>query len=428
VIPDTVRKFVYYEEPGIVLLHADCLSVLPLLETESISTVLTDPPYGLEFMGKGWDKGVPGIEFWEAIRYICKPGAMMLSFGGTRTHHRLMCAIEDAGWEIRDCLMWLYGSGFPKSLDISKAIDKMQGVEREDKFEGVFTRFAGPTGNKKCDKCGKWLISGNPCNCPRPQDDPITPEAQLWNGWGTALKPAWEPIILAMKPLDGTFAQNALKHGVAGLNIDEGRIETEENCARLPAMVKDSPVGMGKGIEMGGRGHDKGRFPANFMLDEESAEMLDSESNTTTTGNRTIESKNRACGNGSPFGNWNKKDSEYTDSGGASRFFYIAKADNKDRGNREDVEMPLFDTVDKGFKNTHPTVKPRDLMLRLLDLVKYLTRLTQTPHGGIILDPFCGSGTTLVAAKNLGRKAIGIEIEQKYCDIAVKRLRQEVLL
>ena len=439
----------YYESKGIMIYHGDCREVLPDLGPSE--TCITDPPYGLEFMGKDWDRvggnrhSLPGIgerktpwpnsrgwnekrcvkcghlshggspckcerpefrvaddrwlrmqdQYCEWFRHILsalKPGAILLSFGGTRTWHRLACAIEDAGFEIRDTLMWLYGSGFPKSIDISKAIDKKNGVEREDKFEGVFQRRNGPTGNKKCPVCGKWLVSGSPCLCPRPQDAAVSDSAKTWEGWGTALKPAWEPIIVAMKPLDGTFVENALTHGVAGLNTDAGRIECKK-----------------KAVE---NANTKGRFPANVLLDEEAARMLDEQSATLKSGVGTVKKATAKGYQPNAFGKESRLEGTpcvtYGDSGGASRFFYTAKASGEERNDGYNV------------KNVHPTVKP-------LNLMRYLCKLTATPTGGTVLDPFMGSGTTLVAARDCGRRAIGIEIKEKYCEIAAKRLAQEVL-
>jgi hypothetical protein len=184
---------------SVQLFCGDCLDVMATMEDNSIDSVITDPPYGLEFMGKGWDHGVPGALYWQECLRVAKPGAALLAFGGTRTHHRLMCAIEDAGWEIRDCLMWLYGSGFPKSHDISKAIDKAAGAERE-----VVGEYCMPT-DSDAGNAGKPTIDrGNGGNFTAGGNvhitAPATDAAALWHGWGTALKPAWEPIILAMKP------------------------------------------------------------------------------------------------------------------------------------------------------------------------------------------------------------------------------------
>jgi hypothetical protein len=208
---------------GYELHDGDCLDVMRAMDANSVDTVVCDPPYGLSFMGKNWDHGVPGVAFWQAALQVAKPGAMLLAFGGTRTHHRLMVAIEDAGWEIRDVIMWVYGSGFPKSHDISKAIDKAAGATREVTGE-YDSRNRYDNGQRASNGTYAKHITGEKTYGPTNATAPATDAAQEWQGWGTALKPAWEPIIVAMKPLDGTFAQNAMKHGVAGLNIDGSRI------------------------------------------------------------------------------------------------------------------------------------------------------------------------------------------------------------
>jgi len=335
----------------------DCLEVLEGFDSNLIDTCITDPPYGLSFMGKDWDHGIPGVPFWQAVLRVLKPGAILLAFGGTRTYHRLACAIEDSGFEIRDCMMWLYGSGFPKSLDISKAKDDRN-----------------------------------------------------WNGWGTALKPAWEPILVAMKPLDGTFAQNAEKWGVAGLNVDGGRIGTER------FILKGGGGGFGTGW---GKKHEineprSGRFPANLLLDEEAAAMLEIKtSNIKPRGNRgKSTSKNKRSDNCVPLGFRSSHecgiDCGYGDSGGASRFFYTAKASQSDRNSGP------WGPVD-GLDNRHPTVKPTKLL-------EYLCTLTKTPTEGIVLDPFMGSGSTGVAAVRVGRPFIGIEKDPESFSVAERRL------
>ena len=367
----------YYEEQGIQIWHGDCREILPSLL--KVDLCLTDPPYGLEFMGKEWDHGVPGRETWEAVLRVLKPGAPLMAFGGTRTHHRLMCAIEDAGFEIRDCLMWLYGSGFPKSLDISKAIDKAAGAERavigrKERIGGMNPAHEGwqrPWQSNPVAREAKLSITA-----------PTTDAAKLWDGYGTALKPAWEPIILAMKPCEGTFAENALKHGVAGLNIDAGRIGTADNTAG---------------------GDAAGRWPANLLLDEESAAMLDEQSGITTS---VAGVRHNSYRNGNSLHDGAAKDVmvNHADSGGASRFFYTAKADSSERGNGND----------------HPTVKP-------LDLMAYLCKLACPPNGGVLLDPFMGSGSTLKAGRRFFRQCIGIDSDEHACEIAVNRLAQSVL-
>jgi site-specific DNA-methyltransferase (adenine-specific) len=364
--------------------HGDCLEDMKLLPANHVDTIITDPPYGLSFMGKEWDKGVPGVPFWAEMLRVCKPGAMLLAFGGTRTYHRMTCAIEDAGWELRDCMMWLYGSGFPKSLDISKAIDKLKGAERKRELvptkKGNLPEQAGPIA---LGASGMTDIS-----------EPITDLAHEWSGWGTALKPAWEPIIVAMKPIEGTFAENAEKWGVAGLNVDGGRIDAPGKKTPLTRAYSKGQFGgtQGKGVE----GMvttpvvaKEGRWPANLILDEEAGAML----------------------------------------GEPSRFFYCAKASKSERNagceGMEAKETPqkyglADDGVHSEHKNTprsnhHPTVKP-------LKLMEYLCTLTKTPTGGIVLDPFAGSGTTGVACANTGRKYILIEKEQAYIDIILARL------
>ena len=371
----------YYEQGGITIYHSDCRDVAP--ELNGIDTVITDPPYGLGFMGKDWDAGVPGVHFWQLIRAACKPGAMCLSFGGTRTFHRLTCAIEDAGFEVHDCLMWLYGTGFPKSLDISKAIDKAAGKERE--VVGI-KEYAG----------------------------------RIWNGYGTALKPAWEPIILSMNPLDGTFANNALTHGVAGLNVDGGRVD---GIKGVPASLSNKGQhGWKTGGDMEHKRKQQGRFPANVIHDG-SDEVVGMFPNTTSATSRT-DTVSAGMFAGGDAG------TVYPDTGSAARFFYCAKASRAERCdglNDRDPEPAgkLRGRNDGSLHgdthstNTHPTVKP-------LALMQYLCRLTKTPTGGIIFDPFAGSGSTLIAAQAEGRPAIGIEIDERYCEIAAARLQKAV--
>jgi site-specific DNA-methyltransferase (adenine-specific) len=350
------------------IIHGDCVEVMKTFLDNYVTTIITDPPYGLAFMGKEWDdfgtdlkKFQEWARIWavEAFR-VAKPGATLLCFGGTRTFHRLACGLEDAGWQIKDVLMWLHGQGFPKSLDISKAIDKLKGAERE-----IICKHPHPAGSK-----GNTFPLNQECYITAP----ATQEAKEWEGYGTALKPAYEPIILAIKPTDGSYANNALKWGVAGLNIDKGRTP-------------------------------KGRFPANVILDEQSAELLDKQSGISKSGNfskgsiRHYSIWNSTKGQGIKC---NAPDN-YGDKGGASRFFYCAKASKSER------------TVNGQAENNHPTVKP-------LELIKYLVKLA-TPPNGLVLDPFVGSGTTCVACKILGYDCIGIEKELNYIEIANKRLK-----
>ena len=405
----------YYQKNGITIYHGDLREVLPAV-TLQVDHVVTDPPYGLSFMEAGWDQAVPGPDYWRAISTICKPGAMLLAFGGTRTFHRLTCAIEDAGWEIRDCLMWLYGQGMPKSLDISKAIDKAAGAERK-----VVGRYQPPgmekpwnLHNAKDERTvDVFASSRNNLDITAPATD----AAKQWQGWGTALKPSWEPIILAMKALDGTFVANAEKHGVGGLNINASRIATSDNLnggAYAPnggrsTLAGDGRSGVAAGMFQSGKtvGHDfqqpSGRWPANLLLDEEAAAQLDTQTGILTSGlMKAGQQRNASRGEGGYHGHMPDEASAvgtYGDSGGASRFFYCSKATKKERGEGND----------------HPTVKP-------LALMKYLLTLLSTPTGGLILDPFAGSGTTAMAACELGRPCVCVELDEHNCEIAARRL------
>lgn len=374
-----------------MLYQGNSLKVLPLLEPEQLTACVCDPPYHLTqasrkgsprnndpgtpfgrtrlgskgFMGKTWDGGDVAFrpEFWTEVLRVLKPGATLLAFGGTRTFHRLTSAIEDAGFEIRDCLMWLYGSGFPKSLDISKALDKAAGAE----------------------------------------------VAKRWKGWGSSLKPAWEPIVLAMKPLDGTFAQNVLRHGVGGMNIDASRIGVGKGGRRdgeKTAEKRYSDRGATNFAPTPGpRGGDaKGRWPANLLLDEPVGEMLDRQSGITKSGAMKRQVGPYPGENATGFLRGHSgPHNQHGDSGGASRFFYCAKASKRDR------------TCDGRVENNHPTVKPRSLM-------EYLCRLVTPPDGGIILDPFMGSGSTGLGALLTGNRFVGIELEPESFETARQRI------
>lgn len=334
--------------------NADCREVMKSLPANSIDSIVTDPPYGLEFMGKGWDRGVPSVEFWTEALRVLKPGGHLLAFGGTRTFHRLTVAIEDSGFEIRDCLGWIYGSGFPKSHNISKAIDKAAGAEREAIGKGQSGPAAGmqnlgPSGIKG----GEFEITA-----------PATPEAAEWAGWGTALKPAWEPIILARKPLAGTVAENVLEFRTGGLNIDGARVgEPLSYASNKPGITSAKGWNANNMISLPER-KVSGRWPANILHDgsEEAIGIFPEEA-----------------------------------SGSAARFFYCAKASKADR--------------EAG--NIHPTVKPSALM-------RYLCRLVTAP-GGLILDPFAGSGSTGKAAIAEGFRFVGAELDPAYAEIARAR-------
>lgn len=398
----------------------DCLDILRTMPDNSVDAVVTDPPYGLSFMGKRWDYDVPSQDIWSECLRVLKPGGHLLAFAGTRTQHRMAVRIEDAGFEIRDMIAWVYGSGFPKSLDVSKAIDKMAGVEREVVGHEV------NWGNSRADQgkaaygdyAGGWNITA-----------PATPAAKQWHGWGTALKPALEPITVARKPLIGTVAENVLTWGTGGVNVDGCRVGTSDDCARKPSFVHDTAAGFGKGAEMGGRGHDAGRWPANLIHDG-SDEVVGLFPESKSTGGATPAKSSPNC-----YGKWNSgklgaNAGGLGDSGSAARFFYCAKASKRDRDEGcEGMEAKReSDRIkDDGVggdnprnrsnnlrTNHHPTVKPTDLM-------RYLCRLV-TPPDGTVLDPFMGSGSTGKAAVLEGFNFIGIEREAEYLEIARARI------
>jgi len=378
------------------VIHGDCRHVLKTLKTNSVDSIVTDPPYELGFMGKSWDStGVAyDVAVWQECLRVLKPGGHLLAFGGSRTYHRLACAIEDAGFQIRDQIMWVYGSGFPKSLNISKAIDKAAGAD-------------------------------------------ATAEAKQWEGWGTALKPAHEPIVMARKPLEGNVAQNILEHGTGGINIDGCRVDFVSDEDRQESTAKNQHQDFGTepmtnntvygdySMMKPTNYNPPGRFPANFIHDgsDEVLELFpDSKGgaypakrgqavNTSFAGGQETEGGFRAMG----------------DDGSAARFFYCAKANKKDRNEGLDgfaEKRPDEQTVtgmgtfeEKGVAkqaNHHPTVKPTNLM-------RYLCRLV-TPPNGLILDPFTGSGSTGKAAVLEGFGFIGVEQSAEYVEIAKARI------
>jgi len=446
----------HYEDDAVTLYHGDCLDVLRELPDASVDAVVTDPPYGLEFMGKDWDKfgdvsranrgtqparkrpeGESGesakfqlpspafdlsprasrafqawCELWaaECLR-VLKPGGHMLAFGGTRTWHRLACAIEDAGFEVRDSIAWLYGSGFPKSLDVSKAIDKAAGAEREVVGRKADPRYLSPATE----------TSGAPMGVidPRPNSvdnyeragfitAPATPNAQKWQGWGTALKPAHEPIVVARKPLTGTVAANVLAHGTGALNVDGCRIGYESDGDLALTQTKN-PGRSGETFTSDTYGADRpqqsvnpaGRWPSNVVLDPAAAAEIDRQSGTLHSQDPATRNSSspRSGVIGFADGGLN-----YNDQGGASRFFYVAKAGSSERPRDNDT--------------AHPTVKP-------LDLMRWLVRLV-TPPGGVVLEPFAGSGTTAEACIVEGFRCIAIEREADYLPLILQRITKPI--
>lgn len=416
--------------------HGSNLEVLPYLEDNSIDAIVTDPPYELGFMGKSWDSsGIAySVELWTECMRVLKPGGHLLAFGGSRTWHRLAVAIEDAGFEMRDSIAWLYGSGFPKSMDISKQIDKAAGAERE---------VIG-----KSNRHGGGIMDGHSFQVSPIIPDitaPATAEAKQWQGWGTALKPAFEPIVVARKPLEEkTVAANVLKYGTGGLNIDGSRIATDEVITNHSRSA-EAAVSKGKfGDSVAQETHQTdgqklGRWPANIILDPYTAELLDEQSGISKSVSAMMPVPDIRSGKyGSDYGN-REFDSVrgFNDSGGASRFFYVAKASKKDRNEGlDDLEAQqsvgggggvgdYLDNVNSASgkfgsekapaKNFHPTVKPTSLMEYLIKLV--------TPPNGTVLDPFTGSGSTGKAALLNGFKFIGIELTEEYLPIIEGRMK-----
>lgn len=390
-----------------ILWNSECIEALKNRRDNSVDSIVTDPPYELGFMGKTWDStGIAySVDMWKECLRVLKPGGHLLAFGGTRTYHRMACAIEDAGFEIRDQIQWLYGSGFPKSYDISKGIDKQAGVEREVVSVKDYRSAFNCSGTHQA-------FEGETHSAPVAVTKPSTKEAIRWNGWGTALKPANEPICMARKPIsEKTVSENVLKWGTGGINIDACRIETTDNLNGGAYSGGQRCDGDWK--ENSGFKNDKltgeyqqptGRFPANIILDEEAGKILDGQSGISKSTGGCGEKSKGALGK-SVYGKYALNELAANagglgDVGGASRFFYCAKASKKEKGN----------------DNNHPTVKPVKLM-------EYLVKLV-TPENGICLDPFAGSGTTGVAAIAHGMKFIGIELDPTYCDIAKKRIQE----
>lgn len=431
----------------IEVIFADALLALKKYPDNYFSSVVTDPPYGLSFMNKHWDYDIPSIEIWKEIFRVLKHGGHILVACGTRTQHRMAVNIEDAGFEIRDVITWHYGSGFPKSLDISKAIDKSKGAER--KVIGLSKHKSGiadsnATGKQSREVDHSWA-KGKSVAVNYPITEPMTNEAKNWNGWGTALKPATEFWTLARKPLsEKTVAENVLKHNTGGININGCRISTQDNLNGGAYSGGERSEGDWK--EKSGFKNDKltgfkqpeGRFPANVIFDEHTGKLLDEQSGITKSGSGEI-GTGRGTENQKIFGKGKGGviTSCFADSGGASRFFYCAKASKSERNyGLEDFRKKLQANAnfrpnhlekaldgDSGkphgryspTQNYHPTVKP-------ISLMRYLVKLI-TPPNGIGLDPFAGSGTTGIGYELEGFDAVLIEREKEYVEIAVARIK-----
>lgn len=501
----------YHADNNVTLHHGDCLVALQAMPDNSVDSIVTDPPYGLSntdpkhvaetltkwvtgdheytppakggFMGKTWDSFVPPPAVWIECMRVLKPGGHLLVFAGSRTQDLMGLSIRLAGFELRDSLAWIYGSGFPKSMDVSKAIDKDNGRKFEDRFalgrhirerrealglttaevNGWFGYRDGCQHWERQDRSGArvptladWRILRerldlsdehlplverveaerevvgknawtNSVNHFVPGEDhtqrvhtditaPATPEAERWDGWGTALKPSHEPVLCARKPLTGTVAANVLEWGTGALNIDASRVGTEGGTERKPHDGPDrlSPSGAFS-VGRGPRSISAGRWPANVLLDPEAAAAMDQQSGIASpkkarTGRKGGCSDNGTLtgyGSGDDVGTW-----PADPGGGASRFFpvfkYQAKAPKKER--------PVIERED-GTKVQHPTVKPLALMEWLVTLI--------TPPGGVVLDPFAGSGTTLQAARDKGFRSVGVEADADHCELIVARLSKD---
>lgn len=471
------------------------LEILPTLPDNSVDSIITDPPYELGFMGKAWDNsGIAySVELWQECLRVLKPGGHLLAFGGSRTWHRLAVAIEDAGFEMRDSIAWLYGSGFPKSHNISKAIDKhlSMGVAGllpdEKRFCEWMQKNSGITitQSKKILGSARFITGQvevvNTATTQKPNygrramiptyaawqkikpllavaapdwieslvKEPPKPAIEHpnewksgkgegtagnneWAGWGTALKPAFEPIVVARKPLIGTVAENVLQFGVGGLNIDASRIDYQNEADQASATPQGQPRNheyFGKqGQEAPRNDNSKGRWPANVILDETTAKLLDEQSGITKSS--ATASIHKASNSIGTFKTKDRITAGHTDSGGASRFFYVAKASKRDRNEGldelpeqivtgrdagQDARQVPYKTRSNPVKNIHPTVKPTTLMTYLIKLV--------TPEAGIVLDPFTGSGSTGKASLLEGYTFIGIELTAEYLPIIEGRLK-----
>ena len=407
----------------------------------SVDSIVTDPPYELGFMGKSWDaSGIAfNIEVWQEALRVLKPGGHLIAFSGSRTYHRMAVAIEDAGFQIRDQIMYVYGSGFPKSHNVSKGIDKAAGFDGE--VIGTEEVDIGIQGGS--------MHSGRSTNVVEREVKALSPEAQQWQGWGTALKPAHEPMVLARKPLIGTVANNVLTYGTGGLNIDASRVPSDDGFEK----AWDKPVSTnisapnGKFITEGSQ-HTVdltsnrpvgGRWPANFIHDG-SDEVVALFPDTGKSGVAVRRNGNNAKGMFPVAIAEGSADVGFNDSGSAARFFYCAKASKRDRneglegfevkevrggGGRvadgydestQDLKEAArkYGAVKSAKANTHPTVKPTDLM-------RYLVRLVTQPNG-TVLDPFMGSGSTGKACAYEGFNFIGIEQSAEYVEIARARI------
>lgn len=393
------------------LIHGDCREVLQQFKDNTIDALATDPPYGLSFMNRSWDKEIPGPDYWSEILRAMKPGAYGVVMGGSRTHHRLGCVLEDSGFEIRDCIMWMYGSGFPKSQNVALMIDKHAGHKNRGRAIPTASTY------QACDTERQNKLEGNVVG----KYQPIEDLAKIWDGYGTNIKPAYEPIFLIRKPLIGTVAQNIIEYGVGALNIDACRIGTETVPSnRFTDGAK--PFGNGAGHEYE-TVVQQGRFPANVCHDgsDEVLKLFPETKSGALTGQKR-NSENKVYDKSDEKAYYRK-----SSQGSAARFFYCSKASQKEREaglhERDPINVtdgrnkPTDNPYQRGKtqrRNTHTTVKP-------ISLCRWLSRLI-CPINGTLLDPFAGSGSFGCAAVQEGFDWIGIELEEENVMISEARI------
>ena len=419
------------------LLHGDCLEQMKTLDDNSVDAIVSDPPYGISFMSKKWDYDVPSVEVWKEAMRVLKPGGHALIACGTRTQHRMVVNIEDAGFEIRDVVSWIYGSGFPKSLNVSKQIDKAAGAERE-----VVGTYDSRGLYDDANRAGNVNTSGDflkSVDSVKKKTAPATDAAKQWDGWGTALKPSCEFFTLCRKPLsESTIAKNVLRWGTGGINIDGCRVEANDfNTSESYEYTGNNGGSMGAASKRkrksgGGATDPQGRFPANLIHsgEQEVLELFPETKSGSIT--KDIVQNNAIKFNASSSG---VSTARHTgDKGSAARFFYCAKASKKDRNEgcdeleekdgtqrmnaslerHEEGREPTKRAEQSKNRNNHPTVKPTALM-------SYLCRLI-TPPNGVVLDPYMGSGSTGKAAIREGFSFVGIELDTGYYEIAKARV------
>lgn len=403
----------YYAEPGVSLWLGDCRDVMAAMPTASVDAICTDPPYELGFMGRAWDAS--GIAYnpatWREALRVLRPGGHLAAFGGTRTYHRMAVAIEDAGFEIRDSLHWIYGSGFPKSLDVGKAIDAAAGARREAVGHRIRLGDTKPYADNPTS--GTYgADNGMATGIRPPRTIPATADAARWDGWGTALKPAHEPIVLARKPLDGTVAANVIEHGTGAIHVDACRVDAQQRPHRSVHGVgttKRDAASRATGTT------DLGRWPANVVLTHAPdcaddgactpgcpVAELDRQSGVREGGHFPIKRGGMGYSGGSgTTGGSDERDAP----GGASRFFPVF---------RYQAKAPAVERPRLADGTAWPTVKPVALMRWLIRLI--------TPPGGVVLDPFCGTGATAEAARAEGFRCVLIEQDEKAAQLSVRRL------